>query len=132
MPRSIAIAAVVAVMVATPVLAQQDRTERVQFARGAASKAISGAIRGYAGVNYIVGARAGQVMHVTLQASNASAYFNIWAPGADEALFVGSSTGNRFSGALPADGDYRIQVYLMRNAARRNERANYTVTVGVR
>lgn len=132
MLKPFAIAAAVAVTVTTPVLAQQDRTERVQFARGAASKAISGTIRGYAGVNYVVGARAGQVMHVTLQTSNASSYFNVWAPGAQEAMFVGSATGNRFSATLPADGDYRIQVYLMRNAARRNERANYTLTVGVR
>lgn len=132
MNKPIALAAAIVAIVATPVLAQQDRTERVQFARGAASKAISGTIRGYAGVNYIVGARAGQVMHATLQTNNASAYFNVWTPGADEALFVGSTTGNRFSATLPADGDYRVQVYLMRNAARRNERANYTLTVGVR
>lgn len=132
MLKPFAVAVAVAATIATPVLAQQDRTERVQFARGAASKAISGTIRGYAGVNYIIGARAGQVMHVTLQASNASAYFNVWAPGAEEAMFVGSTTGNRFSATLPADGDYRIQVYLMRNAARRNERASYTLTVGVR
>lgn len=132
MNKPLAFAVAFVAVAATPVLAQQDRTERVQFARGAASKAISGTIRGYTGVNYIVGARAGQVMHATLQTNNASAYFNVWAPGADEAIFVGSTSGNRFSGTLSADGDYRVQVYMMRNAARRNERASYTLTVGVR
>jgi len=30
-----------------------------------------------------------------------------------------------------ADGEYTIRVYLMRSAARRNEIANYTLTVGI-
>jgi hypothetical protein len=52
--------------------------------------------------------------------------FNIIAPGkADEAMFVGSSAGNQFEGKLPASGDYKVRVYLMRSAARRNEIANY-------
>jgi hypothetical protein len=46
-------------------------------------------------------------------------------------MFVGSTSGNRFSGVLPADRDYSIRVYLMRNAARRNESASYTLTVDV-
>jgi len=32
---------------------------------------------------------------------------------------------------LPADGDYKVRVYLMRNAARRNEVSNYELTVTV-
>lgn len=133
MPKPLAIAALVAVLIATPVLAQQqDRSERVQFARGASSKAIRGTIRGYEGVDYMVGARAGQTMTVSFQATNGSAYFNVWAPGADRAMFVGSMSGDRFAQTLPANGDYRVQVYLMRNAARRNERANYTLTIGIR
>jgi hypothetical protein len=53
-------------------------------------------------------------------------YFNIIAPGKEnEAMFIGSSAGNQFEGALPASGDYRVRVYLMRSAARRDEIANY-------
>jgi len=33
--------------------------------------------------------------------------------------------------ALPTDGTYVVRVYLMRNAARRGETAQYTLTVGV-
>jgi hypothetical protein len=47
------------------------------------------------------------------------------------AIFVGSTSGNRFEAELPADGEYTIRVYLMRNAARRNETANYTLEVGI-
>jgi hypothetical protein len=32
---------------------------------------------------------------------------------------------------LPADGEYKLRVYLMRSAARRGETANYTLTVGI-
>lgn len=131
MKTSLKIAAAIAVTVAAPVLAQQERTERVTFARGASSKTIAGTIRGDNAVSYIVSARAGQRMTVSLRTSNRSNYFNVWAPGADTAIY-NETTGAPFSGTLPADGDYRIQVYLMRNAARRNERADYRLSVSVR
>ena len=66
---------------------------------------------------------------VTFKPSNLSAYFNVLPPGSDEAMFIGSTSGNRFEAALPADGIYTIRVYLMRNAARRNETAQYTLQV---
>ena len=34
-------------------------------------------------------------------------------------------SGDQFEGTLPAGGDYKIRVYLMRNAARRDETAKY-------
>ena len=43
----------------------------------------------------------------------------------EEALFVGSVSGERFEASLPSAGEYRIRVYLMRNAARRNATASY-------
>ena len=71
-------------------------------------------------------------MTVSLKTSNASNYFNVLPPGSTgEAIFIGSSGGNRWQGVLAADGEYKIRVYLMRNAARRNETAKYSLTVGV-
>jgi hypothetical protein len=32
---------------------------------------------------------------------------------------------------VPAHWRYKLRVYMMRNAARRNEVANYTLTVGI-
>ncbi len=66
-------------------------------------------------------------MTVTLKPSNRSTYFNVIAPGADSAMFIGSTEGNKFSGSLPKSGDYIVQVYLMRNAARRNEASSYSI-----
>lgn len=70
-------------------------------------------------------------MSVQIDTSNTSAYFNITAPGASEALYNGSISGNATSVVIPSSGNYTIQVYLMRNAARRNETANYSLTLYV-
>ncbi len=118
---------------ALPAVAQDhSRTERVQFARGASSATLHGKIHGYDTVDYVLSARAGQTLNVRLQPTNTSAYFTVARQGADEALFIGSTSGNQFTGRLPANGDYVVRVYLMRNAARRDEHANYTLSIGVR
>lgn len=132
MPKHVLMAAVVLAL-AMPAAAQTPpvRTEQVRFAPGTASQTIRGTIRGYQAVDYALSARAGQTMTVTFQSSNASSYFNVTASGAQEAMFVGATSGSSFSGTLPASGEYRVRVYLMRNAARRNETANYTLTIGV-
>lgn len=108
-----------------------DAAERVRFASGADRAAVSVRLEGREDRDFVVSARAGQTMVVEMTTTNLSAYFNVWAPGADSALFVGSTAGNRFEGVLPADGDYRIQTYLMRNAARRNETADIRLTIAI-
>ncbi|MDX2211294.1 MAG: hypothetical protein SFV20_13160 [Sphingopyxis sp.] len=105
---------------------------RVLFAKGATSKAIKGTIQGNQSRLYVINVRAGQKLSVKLATSNASSYFNITAPGAEQALFIGSTEGTSYTGTIPSSGDYKIDVYLMRNAARRNETANYTLTVSAR
>ena len=40
-------------------------------------------------------------------------------------MFVGSNSGNQFEGALPKSGAYKVRVYMMRSAARREDFANY-------
>lgn len=111
------------------------KTERVSFAPGASATTIKGSIKGRATMHYLAGAAAGQTMKVTLEADNEAAYFNIFAPGGkpgdSAALFIGSSEGNAFAGPLPATGDYLIQVYLYRSAARRGETAKFTLDVAI-
>jgi hypothetical protein len=114
------------VLVANTALAGDIRTERVQFHKGASSATVEGQIKGRETVDYVLGARQGQSMNVSMATDNGSSYFNIIPPGkADEAIFVGSMSGNQFEGTLPASGDYKIRAYLMRNAARRDETAKY-------
>jgi hypothetical protein len=111
--------------------AATDRMETVRFKPGAMSTTLNGTIRGYDGVKYVVGAAAGQVMSVLFSPRNRSCYINVWAPGADTAVFNGSSAGNEFATNLSATGDYTIQAYLMRNAARRNESCRYRLTIEI-
>ena len=107
--------------------AQDIESKRVSFARGADGATLSDTIRGDEIVDYLLSARAGQTMTINLASSNSSNYFNVTAPGASSALHIGSIAGNRFEGTLPIDGDYTIRVFLMRNAARRDEQADYTI-----
>lgn len=128
----LAAALAIAACTAVPLTAQSMiQSKRVQFAPGKSAATVSGSLKGDQTVDYLVGARAGQTLSVTLKSSSSSNYFNVLPPGTDTAIFVGSSDGNSFTGKLPASGDTRVRVYLMRNAARRNETANYTLTIGV-
>ena len=51
----------------------------------------------------------------------------ILKPGKDNALLIGSTIGFKGELTLPVDGDYIIQVYQMRNSARKNKTVKYTL-----
>ena len=122
------------VLFCTPALAGDIREVQVKFSPGTTGTTIKDSLKGYLTVNYKLRARAGQSMVVVLKSDNGSTYFNIFAPGkgpGDEALFIGAMRGYRFEGPLPADGEYTIQVFLMRNAARRNETAHYALEIRI-
>jgi hypothetical protein len=107
------------------------RQQAIQFKPGAASTTLKGTLKGDQTIDYQLSARAGQALTVRFAPSNLSAYFNVLPPGSVTALFIGSTAGNDFTGTLPVDGTYTIRVYLMRNAARRNETATYTLDVSL-
>lgn len=126
------IAAAIALCSLTTPSRADIQTSPVQFKKGTRSATIEGSIKGGQTIDYTLRARAGQTMSVMLATKHGANYFNVLPPGSnDEALFVGSSGGNEWTGALPADGEYKVRVYLMRSAARRNEAANYTLKVGI-
>jgi hypothetical protein len=135
MVRTVAVGAAAAIVLlqSVPAAAQPapPRQERVTFAKGASSATIKGQVKGDADVDYLVRAAAGQTITVSLKVSNRSNYFNVLPPGsADAAMYVGQ-TGEAYTGMLPTDGDYKVRVYLMRNAARRNEVSDFTLTITV-
>jgi len=108
------------------------KKQAVQFAKGTSSATIKGTIKGDQTIDYTLRARAGQTMSVTLVTKHGANYFNVLPPGSnDVGIYSGATDGNEWTGALPADGEYKVRVYLMRSAARRNEVANYTLTVGI-
>lgn len=118
-------------LVSLPVTAEDIRQERVQFKPGETGATIKGRLKGDQTVDYLLQAKAGQSAMVMLKSSNRFNYFNVMAPGSDTAIFIGSTSGNRFEGELPKDGEYVVRVYLMRNAARRGEAAQYSIHFGV-
>lgn len=87
--------------------ADENHWEEVRFARGMSSATIRSSVKGYDTVNYTVDARAGQKMTVSLRSNINANYFNIYAPGkgpGGEAMFMGETNGNHYSGRLPATG----------------------------
>jgi hypothetical protein len=120
--------------------AGDTRTEHVRFQGGHTGTSIRGKIVGYESVSYVLGAEAGQTMTIALKPSNSATYFNVYEPGkgpGDQALANSGITGptmadlNRFKGKLPTSGEYTISVYMMRSAARRKERSNYTLVISI-
>ena len=105
-----------------------ERTEAVHFAKGRTSATLKNSIRGDASVAYELGASTGQTLSVAFEPSNASCYFNVLPPAGDTAIFIGSTSGNDFRAKLDSTGTYRVQVYPMLNAARRNETCKYSIT----
>ncbi|WP_237065539.1 hypothetical protein [Microbulbifer guangxiensis] len=114
--------------------AMAEESHEIRFPAGSSSTQVSGSIKGYDTVTYQLRAQAGQQMSVVMDTSHSASYFNVFPPGkgpGDAAVFIGSINGNRFMQALPEDGVYTIQVYMMRSAARREETAEYTLDIAI-
>jgi hypothetical protein len=112
---------------APALLSAQIQTKKVSFAAGKSSTTLSGTIKGEKTIDYLVSAKEGQQMSVTLTSKNSSLYFNVLPPGSkDEAIFIGSSEGNNLL-AL-----YQLQVnirYVYSCIATRREVMNLATTV---
>lgn len=119
------------VLAAAPAALAADKTVEVKFDKGKSSKEIKSSIKGSDGVNYMLTVGQGQVMQVLFAPGNSSCYMNVYEPGADAAVHIGSTVGNEFGASPTKAGTYKIQVYLMRNAARRNETCKYSVSFEV-
>lgn len=129
--RNALAAGLFSLVIASLAIAQSARTERVSFATGTNGTVIEDRITGDQTVKYVLGASKGQIMSVDMQTSNASSYFNILPPGSDVAVFRGSTEGTVADVPLPVSGDYTVEVFLMRSAARRNETANYAIAFSI-
>ena len=124
------IVSLAALFISGPLMAaEQVHGLAVHATQNETSKIIKGKITGYETADHTVQVAAGQTLSVNLNTSNTSGYFNITAQGANEAMFVGSTSGNTYEAVIPASGVYTIRVYMMRNAARRDEVAKYTLSI---
>lgn len=114
-----------------PVAAQEVRSETVAAEAATAGVILSGTIRGDDSADYTVTGAAGKILSVDLLSEDGALNFTITPKGAPEALFMSETAGPVADVSLPAAGDYLVQVYLMRSAARRDEAVAYTLGIGL-
>lgn len=88
----------------------------------------SGKITGYQTAEHSFSVRKGDRLRIS-KTGSPNAYFNVWAPKDDEAIFNGSAQGDKFDGIATQSGKYKVQIYMMRAQARRNASAHYAVNV---
>ena len=136
MRRSLCCLLAVAIAAISPMtsLAEGEDVQevRVQVGSGANGGKVTGSLQGYETIDYKVRARSGKSILVQIKSDNPSNRFNFIAPGVgDLAMFDGSIVGNRMVTRLPETGDYIIRVYLLQNAARNGESANFDVEIAI-
>ncbi|PTV46875.1 PPC domain-containing protein [Acinetobacter pittii] len=105
--------------------------QKVNFLQGSPHTTLTGKFQGYDDVRYKIYAKKGQILKFDINSLGNLAYINIFAPGKkpgkDNALLIGSTIGFKGELTLPVDGDYFIQVYQMRNSARKNKTVKYNL-----
>lgn len=107
------------------------RREQVMFAAGKTSKVVSGTVQGKSTLDFLVTAKAGQLLSVS-QKAGSKAYFNVNGPATELALFNGSLNGGDLKNRqLPNDGTYVVRVYLMGGAADNNEKVPVQLNIAV-
>lgn len=108
---------------------------KVSFLKGSDQTTLTGKFQGYDDVRYRVFAKSGQVLKFNINSYSNLAYINVFAPGKkpgkDKALLVGSTMGSSGELVLPVDGDYIIQVYQMRNSARKNRTVSFSLDLQI-
>lgn len=114
--------------------ADEVRTIPVKFKPGTSGAELKGSVTGRETIIYKLNARDGQFLQVDLSSENLSTHFNIYVPGKGpgaEALYTSATGDKSYTGQLYKTGDHSISVFLYRNAARRGEKADFTLSVRV-
>nr|WP_312325235.1 DNA breaking-rejoining protein [Acinetobacter oleivorans] len=109
--------------------------QKVNFLQGSTHTTLTGKFQGYDDVRYRLYAKNGQILKFNINSLGNLAYVNIFAPGKkpgkDKALLIGSTIGSKGELTLPVDGDYIVQVYQMRNSARKNKTMKYSLDIEI-
>ncbi|MFC3613324.1 hypothetical protein ACFORG_06085 [Lutimaribacter marinistellae] len=127
---------VVGLLLATPLVAQDSVP--IHFESGTSGATINGTIIGEEYIDYVLGARGGQTMTVSLKVTgtngNGIANFNVLPAGEDFPALYNSSMTGEMDGkvVLPEDGDWAIRVYLMGNDRDTGKTVGYSINVSIR
>ena len=87
-------------------------TKTVNFAPGTSGKTITDRAEEGEAINYVLGAREGQFLNVTLRPDCNFTHFNIFMPG-DDLLYESAKAGNSYRGQLYLSGDHTVTVYYL-------------------
>lgn len=125
-------------LVSSSVASAADKVSQVpvHFAKGQSAATLNGSFKGYDTVEYLLTAKAGQVLSVKVSGSS-NADLNVFPP-ADyvlpdpQQLALPLEGDDTRSARLPADGVYRIQMYQPRASARRGAVVKYSLKIEVR
>lgn len=93
------------------------------------SKMISSSVQGYETRTYLFKAKAKQKISIEFHSKHGASYFNFLPSSAITALYRSDISGQSMQMYIPQSGYYTLQVYLMRSAARRNEKAHFTLNI---
>jgi hypothetical protein len=107
----------------------QGKPQRVRFERGTSSTTVKGRILGFAYKDYLIGAKAGQLMSLHLTSTNSYTNFVVYSING-RATDMNETTD--WSERLSESGDYQIRVFMVRAGARRKgATADYTLNVSI-
>lgn len=119
----------------TSVAAAQNKTQAVHFAHGMTSANVTGRITGERMITYALGVKGGQSAKVSMKADTGDCTFLVFQPGQTpdrgQAFFNGNTGGNDFTGVMPSDGTYLVQVGMGRDPERREKTCSYTIAFGI-
>lgn len=111
-PRFLAVCTVITVLCLALSVNATEHKKTITFAQGKYSKTVKGAVVRGDRDEYLIRARSGQVMSVSISAFEKNAAFSIYEPEAEEAI-PGTESENdltKWSGSLSKTGNYRIVV----------------------
>lgn len=107
----------------------------VLFSQGTNIQNLQGSFKGYDNIQYTITAKEGQILKFDLTSTHDLAYINIFTPGDKpgeaNALLIGSIVGSKGELKLPVSGQYILQVYQMRNTARKNKTVNFKLKLQI-
>lgn len=83
------------------------------------------AFQGYEIHDYLFSAQKGEKLRAVLISDNQHNHFNLLPKGSLRTLFTGSIAGQKMAYTFTKSGEYIVRVYLTRQAAKRDERADY-------
>ena len=110
-----------------------DVTRQVRFRPGVSGVTYPGSVRGYGSVRYRIAGKKGQRLTAKLTSGSTFLYFNILSKRTGFALETTPAPREvrNWSGILPEDGDYVVQIYLVRAEARRNGKASFKLSLSL-